>query len=381
MKLKQIPEDFKVDELYDLEELKKKESESKTDNYFYFKLYKRDYTVNRAVEQIAKTFNVRIRDIHFAGTKDRQAVTTQLISIKRPRKTWEEDLKYFNNKNPDIKLDFLGKFPARLNLGDNKGNKFEITLRDLTEGEISKLKNNFKEAKEKGVLNFFDSQRFGFRGKNIVIGKYLLRGDFKKAFLNILTAFPDNPKEEHEKFVNYLENNFNEIIDSNDWNEALKLCPEWLRQEREMIEWVQKFKNDFLGAINLIQKKIRTMYVGSYQSYIFNESIKYLKSIKKLDKYKEIPLIASDTKIPEELKDFTLGLLSKDGLNLESFNMPSSPTIKPKEVLRKTFVEVKDLNVLSEDEDELNSNKKKVVLSFSLGPGSYATNVVKVLFE
>ena len=381
MKLKQIPEDFKVDEIYDLEKLKKKESESKADNYFYFKLYKRDYTVNRAVEQIAKTFNVRIRDIHFAGTKDRQAVTTQLISIKRPRKTLEEDLKYFNNKNPDIKLEFIGKFPARLNLGDNLGNKFEITLRDLTEKDVLKIKEKIKLSKSRGILNLFGPQRFGFQRNNITVGKYLLRGDFEKAFFHILTAIPEDAKEEHKNFVDYLNNNWKKIIESNDWSETLKIIPEWLRQERQMIEWVQKYKNDFLGAINLIHKKIRTMYVNSYQSYIFNETIKYLDSINKLENYPMLPLVASETKLSKDWGDFVQGLLSKDGLNLNYFEMKSSPTIKPKEVMRKVYLDVSELKLICVENDELNLGKQKVVIGFSLESGNYATTVMDWLCE
>ena len=383
MKLKQIPEDFKVDELYDLEELKKKENESKSgeDGFFYFKLWKRDYTVNRAVEQICKVFKLQIRDVHFAGTKDRVAVTTQLISMRRLRHTWEEDLEYFNNKNPDIKLEFIGKFPARLNLGDNLGNKFTIVVRDLSIEEIEEMKVRFEKVKVQGVPNFFDSQRFGFRGSNVVVGKYLLRANFEKAFFTIITTIPDfNVKEEHMKFVNYLKENWSELIETNDWSEVLKICPEWLRTERMLIERVAKFKNDFLGAISLIPKKIRTLYVNSYQSYIFNETIKYLDSIGKLKDYKELPLVAAETKLTGDWGDFVQGLLSKDGLNLTYFEMNSSPTIRPREVIRDTLVEVKDLEFLDEEEDELNSGKKKITLEFSLGSGSYATNVVKVLF-
>jgi tRNA(Glu) U13 pseudouridine synthase TruD len=99
-----------------------------------------------------------------------------------------------------------------------------------------------------------------------------------------------------------------------------------------------------------------------------------------LEQYPELPLVASETKLSGDWGSFVQDLLSKDGLNLSYFEVPSTPTLRPREVMRKTFVEVKDLEILSEVEDELNSNKKKVTLSFSLGPGSYATNVVKVLF-
>lgn len=379
MKLKQVPEDFIVEELYDLDKYKLKEDESSS--FKYFKLWKRDYTVNRAIEQICRTFKVSMRDVHFAGTKDRVAVTTQLISMRRLRKNWQEDLNYFNNKNPDIKLEYLGDFPARLNLGDNLGNKFIIVVRDLTEAEIEVMKHNFNKIKNEGVLNLFDSQRFGFSNTNQIVGKYFLRGNFEKALFTILTAIPEeNQKEVHLKFIAYLAENWKEILEKNDWVQTMKICPEWLRTEKEMMEWLSKYRNDFLGAMNILPKKIRTLYVGSYQSYLFNETIKYLDSIGKLEQYPELPLVAAETALKDDWGEFVCDLLSRDGLNLDYFEMKSSPTIKPREVMRKTKIHIENLEILEEGIDELNSEKKKIILSFCLGPGSYATNVVKELF-
>jgi tRNA pseudouridine13 synthase len=383
MKLKQIPEDFQVDELYDLEIYKNKENESETGKlrFKYFELWKRDYTVQRALEHVCKVFKLQARDVHFAGTKDRVAVTTQLISMRRLRHNWEEDLEYFNNKNPDIKLKFIGEFPSRLNLGDNLGNKFKITVRDLENKDIEEMQKNIENIREHGVPNYFDSQRFGFSGKNPIIGKYFLRGDFKKAFFHVLTAAPEDIKEEHKIFVDYLTENYESILESNDWSKVLELLPEWLRLERRLIEWVAKWKNDFLGAMGLIHKKIRTMYVNSYQSYLFNETIKYLKSIGSLEKYKELPLVAFGSDLNNEWGLYVQQLLSKDGLNLEYFKMPRSPTLQPKEVLRNVHIPVNNLQVSEVEEDDLNEGKKKVTVTFELGSGSYATNAIKVLFN
>lgn len=378
MILKEKPEDFRVDEIYDLEALGEKKNESETGKlrFKYFKLWKRDYTVQRAIEQICRTFKIQIRDVHFAGTKDRVAVTTQLISMRRLRHSWKEDLEYFNNKNPDIKLEYIGDFPCRLNLGDNLGNHFSIVVRELNSEDFENLDKNLDKIKSRGVRNFFDSQRFGFGGRNPVIGKYLLRSDFKKAFFSIITAIPDdNQKEEHLKFVDYIEENFNSIVESNDWSEALRICPEWLRPERKLMEYVQKYKNDFLGAISLLPKKIRTLYVNSYQSYLFNETIKYLDSLNLLENYEELPLIASESELKDDWGEFVRSLMSRDGLNLDYFKMQSAPTLRPKEVLRKVFIPVQNLEV------DKNEDEGVAKISFDLGSGSYATNVIKELFS
>lgn len=380
MLLKQIPEDFRVDELYDLEKLKGKESESEENRFFYFILTKKNYTVQRAIEHVCRTFKIQIRDVHFAGTKDRQAVTTQLISMRKLRKTWEDDVKHFNEVQKDLSLEFVGKFPARLNLGDNIGNKFTIVVRDLEDSEIEKARGKVVDIQKNGALNFFDSQRFGYGGANIKIGKYMLRGDFEKALFHILTAEPTNVRTEQKAFIEYLKENWKYIVENNDWSKALELIPDRMNYEIRMMEFVQKYKNDFLGAISLLNKKVRTMYVYSYQSYLFNEIIKYLDSTGELKNYQKLPLLAAESSLDAPWGSYAQQLMSKDGVNLSYFALPRSPTLRPREIMRPVYTPVNDLEFSEAENDELNEGKKKVVISFSLGSGSYATNVVKQLF-
>jgi len=105
MIIKEQPEDFFVEEICDINEIKKKD-EGKDAHYFY--LTKRDYTQMKALEQIARVFRVSRKQIHFAGTKDRRAVTKQLISIQHINKrSFEENVTYFNSLTDDLQLEFL----------------------------------------------------------------------------------------------------------------------------------------------------------------------------------------------------------------------------------------------------------------------------------
>jgi tRNA pseudouridine13 synthase len=377
MKLKQIPEDFQVEEIYDLDKLKEKDLEKENLNFYYFKLTKKDYTLNRVIEFICKIFKVQIRDIHFSGTKDRNAITTQIISIKKLRKNWEEDVKYFNEKFEDLNLEFLGLFPSRLNLGDNLGNKFMITVRDLTDLEIKKTKEEFKSLKEKGVLNYFDSQRFGYAQNNHLVGIHLIKKEFDKAFFEIILSCPPDPKPEMIEFINYIKKNINNL----DLNKAIFICPDWLRNEKKMIEYIAKYKNDYLGAISLLPKKLRTMFINAYQSYLFNEMIFQLNHRGKLDNYSELPLISFDSQLDNGWGEIILKILKKDEISLEDFRMSSSPTLQPKEVMRKVRIPIKNFQISEENKDELNKGKKKMILDFMLEKGAYATNVIKCLFQ
>ena len=118
-KIKQLPEDFIVEEV----------SNIKIQNdgiYTYFSLKKKDYTTNKAIAQIANSLNIEPKRFSFAGLKDKQAITTQICSVKGISK---EQLEKIQLK--DIELKYLGKGPTPISMGDLEGNNFTITVRNL----------------------------------------------------------------------------------------------------------------------------------------------------------------------------------------------------------------------------------------------------------
>ena len=74
-KIKQMPEDFIVNEIF------KPELQANGD-YIYIKLTKKNYNTIDALKSIGKTINLPLKNLGFAGAKDRTAVTSQIISIK-----------------------------------------------------------------------------------------------------------------------------------------------------------------------------------------------------------------------------------------------------------------------------------------------------------
>lgn len=209
-KLKQLPEDFIVKEISNL----------KFDNsgkYSYYKLTKRGYTTQRAIEAISRIFRIRRKYINFAGNKDKDALTEQFISISLgPKK---------NLEIKDLKLEYLGNGTERLNLGTHEKNEFEITTRNISE----------KPKIPKQFPNYFDDQRFGINKNNHLVGKFILEGNFK---------------------------------------EACALLP-------ETEPYLKKFPNDFIGALNTIPKRIVWLFCHAYQSYLWNvEADKYLRTFK-----------------------------------------------------------------------------------------------------
>jgi tRNA pseudouridine13 synthase len=200
MKLKTVPEDFKVKELMNLD--------LSEGEYSYFLLKKKGWNTIDVVRIIAQNIGVNERDIGVAGFKDKEAVTEQVISI------WRANLNHVKAlKLHDITLEYLGKGPRRINLGELKGNLFEIVVKDVEK----------KELVNKEVLNLFDEQRFGIDGKNKTIGKALLKKDLKNVVELLGYEIKDN------QYVNFLRTLSRRILrfylsayQSFLWNEVVK---------------------------------------------------------------------------------------------------------------------------------------------------------------
>lgn len=383
MKIKQIFKDFIVNEIYDLETLKLKD-EGKDKPYHYFILKKTNYAQIRAIEKVASVFSTSSKLLHFAGTKDKAGITTQLISVYGINpKTFKENINFFNQNVEDLELEYIGEFKARLNLGDNLGNQFIITVRDLEKSQIEYAKNKIEILQKEGVLNYFDEQRFGYAGNTHIVGKFVLQNEIEKAYFEILTSMPSEPKENLINFINFIKENWQEIKSQNVEiiDKAIELIPIYLRDEKRGLEHLKKHKNDFPGAFKKIHKKIRTLYINAYQSYLFNETIKELKQKNLIDKYNELELINKDTPLDSNIKDLIKNLLEKDNLSQENFTLKSMPELNIRPAKRETKIKVNNLKIIEENIDELNENKFKIIVSFSLQSGAYATNVVKQLFE
>ena len=330
--LKQIPEDFVVTEISNVKILGQ-------GKYLYLNLKKTNRNTLDCVKEIAKQLNLKEKDVGFAGSKDKNAVTTQLVSVLGVSKEKISKIKIDN-----CELSILGSGNKPISLGDLEGNSFEITIRDLEEVNINKT--NF-------VANYFDEQRFSVH--NVDIGRHLVKKEFKEA----VKLMDDSRADEH----------------------------------------LEKHHNDFIGAMKKLPKRLLMMYVHAYQSYLWNETLaEYLRknskvvtevayslghfvfTDKKLDL--KIPLIGfNDTLVTPETKEIIEQIMKKENLHFSDFVIKQIPELSMEGDLRNAFVDITDLKIGVTEEDELNINKKKVKVLFSLGKGSYATMVVRKLIS
>jgi tRNA pseudouridine13 synthase len=378
-KLKQLPEDFVVKEIISkeieknvsLDKNKNKEqnkdqnkSPNKNQNkYLYFKLYKKSWNTLTIIQKIAQALNINSKDFGFAGSKDKNAVTEQLCSVKCTGKLKSKNAKEIleNIKFLGVKIEVIGYANEPINLGNLEGNEFEIIIRNLEKNDdVISSKNYF--------VNYFDEQRFS--KNNVAIGRYLIKKKFKKAL---------------------------ELIDNHESNY-------YLEQEIN--------KNDFVGALKKIPKKLLLMFVHAYQSYLWNEIVaKHLKLELGLENIKEIDYkIGEDNngklivplrkdsfesfapiKIPllgflygfedyeESIQGIVEDIMGDEDLEFSDFVIKQIPFLSAEGAVRNVVEKITGLNINQLENDELNEDKYKIKIAFSLNKGNYATMVVKQL--
>lgn len=345
-KIKQIPEDFIVKEINDVKF-------SDNGRYSYFILKKKNYNTMMAVKAIARRLGINEKNIGFAGNKDKNAVTEQAISIKNGDKSIEDiEIK-------DIELKFLGKGNEEIYLGGLKGNEFTITIRNLTK---KGTKNIEEKAKNNEIFmpNYFGQQRLS--NNNSLIGKSIITGDFKEAIGLILKSNSDCSEK-----INYH---------------------------------LSKQKNDFVGALKIIQFRLLKLYVHSYQSFLFNKTLEQFikltkiseknhnkeminnKKIKNNENKKllineKIPIIGFATEINNKnIEKMINKILDKEKINVRDFIIRAIPDLSAEGDERSAFLKINDFKIISAEKDELNKNKEKITVKFFLPKGSYATVLI-----
>lgn len=178
--LKRVPTDFLVREnvVVDL-------VDEQAATHQYALLRKCGYTTMEAVRLLADRLELSARDITYAGLKDEDGVTEQLIAFPAgnlpARRAWRDAERW-------LELVPYGFGDTPLEIGRLEGNGFRVILRDLSPAEAAAL----SAARKINLLflNFYDTQRFGVPGGpklTHVLGGALLDEDWDTA-LSVLIA-------------------------------------------------------------------------------------------------------------------------------------------------------------------------------------------------
>ncbi|QSA95868.1 tRNA pseudouridine(13) synthase TruD [Methylococcus sp. EFPC2] len=166
--IKQVPEDFFVDEILGFEPCGEGE-------HVFLKIEKRGENTDYLARQLAKYAGLPARDVSYAGLKDRHSRTVQWFSAHIPGKR-EVDWTGFNSDTVSVLA--AVRHNRKLKKGALKGNRFEITVRELA-GDTDLLEERLARIKDCGLPNYFGPQRFGHEGRNIEKATALFAGELK----------------------------------------------------------------------------------------------------------------------------------------------------------------------------------------------------------
>ncbi len=255
-RLREQPEDFVVEEISELP------SPEKKGPYLICRLTKKNWDQQRAIKEIANRLGCSHQRIGFAGTKDKRAITTQLISIYKGEADAISALHI-----PDLTIVPVGNSEQQISLGHLQGNRFHIALHEyqLPDPEISS--DDILQGLCEGIPNYFGYQRFGVqRPVTHLTGLDILRGDYEKAVLTFVSTPSDGDGEEAAKGRQFYQ-------ETRDAKEALHHIPIRLSLERALLHHLVSKPGDYAGAFHTFPRTLRSMFVSAVQSWLFNRAL------------------------------------------------------------------------------------------------------------
>jgi tRNA pseudouridine13 synthase len=401
-KLRKDPEDFVVEEISDFPE------KDENGRYTIAKVTSINWEMNRLVRQLAKSLRISRNKIGFAGTKDKRAVTTQLMSFEAPI----ENVTSLYIHQVAITDAYRARKP--ITIGDLIGNFFKIRIRECLyhDEELAKILKETLTILERsgGFPNFFGIQRFGaIRPITHHVGKYIIKRDFERAVMTYVANPTDYESEEVREARQNLE-------ETRDFETALRVFPKKLLFERTVISHLVKHPEDYAGAIRSLPGNLQMMFVHAYQSYLFNKILSErirrefplnrptvgdiilpadAKGLPDHDHYvlvTEENIDLAEKRVAED-KAFVSGVLfgsesefaegemgaiereiiENEGITKKDFVVPELPQCSSRGSRRELLARMKNLTYFVENDE--------VLISFSLDRGCYATALLREIMK
>jgi len=131
---------------------------------------KRGANTKWVAKQIAARAGVRVRDVGFAGLKDRHAVTEQAFTVTDRKNTPESWLEF---SGEGFQVIAAARQLRKLRRGAHRGNDFEIVVRNV-DVDPAALEARLLRIAQQGVPNYFGEQRFGRNDGNLAIAEQWL---------------------------------------------------------------------------------------------------------------------------------------------------------------------------------------------------------------
>lgn len=381
MKLKYRPEDFQVEELT---------SFAPSEGPFaLYRLTKRSLGTPEAVDVVLRQWRIPRARLSYGGLKDRHAVTTQFLTIRRgPGK----DL-----KRPDVELVYVGQADRPFTPAEIAGNRFVVVLRDLSRAEADRARKALESVRRDGLPNYFDEQRFGSVGES---GEFIARawcaGDYERALWLALADPHEHDRSQEKKEKRILREHWS------DWGRCKSLLSRSHR--RSVVTYLVDHPHDFRGAFARVRQDLRSLYLSAFQSFLWNRILaELLRETCRPGQFDNVRIGVDDVPFYRSLSDEQRNDVSETTLPLPSARqrLEKGPLKALSDrVLGDLGLTLRELRIKSPrdsffsrgtraavvfperldfhtDRDEHHRGSSKLVLRFDLPRGSYATILVK----
>jgi tRNA pseudouridine13 synthase len=383
MKLKQQPEDFRVEEVTAVAPAERGE-------FALYRLDKIGWTTPDALSEVCRRWKFDWRAVSHGGLKDRHAVTSQHVTIRKgPNRNLSLDR---------ITLSYLGRCDAPFTSAAISANRFAVTLRGLSDSALSLTLAALEQVSVVGVPNYFDDQRFGsVGGEGEFIGKEMVFGRFERALWLALAAPYEFDRADAKREKAILRDNWGK------WAECRRKLPPG--DARRTVEYLVARATDFRGAIARLRPELQGLYLAAYQSHVWNTILaEWLRRNVPPADLGAVELKLGRVPVPIRVPEGVRPAWEILSLPLPSARLKPDPdaawAVIVDDVLRAEGLTLREMQVkgmhkpffskgdraacvrpasLSHDAatDELNAGGKKLTLRFELPRGSYATMVVK----
>lgn len=396
-RLKTVAEDFIVTEISDRPQPKD------GGRFTIADVTSKNWETNRLVRLLARSMNISRERIGFAGTKDKRAVTTQLMSFECPPETLDK-VDYKDLSFGNVYTSYRG-----IKIGDLIGNSFSITVRDCRAGkdEIPAIVSETMDSINGigGFPNYFGVQRFGAsRPITHLVGEKIVRGDLKGAVDVYLTQESKNDGSEM--------NGIRRRLATEDYSSVIGDMPKTMGFEKTMVAHLIERPEDYVGAIAEMPTNLQMMFTHAYQSYLFNlmlsermehglplnapvigdmvipldanrnpmhdnpilateRNIDLVSKQVRLGKaYVSITLFGTDSVLAEgEMGEIERRIIEREKIEEKDFMVPGLPRCTSKGTRREIVCPIKDLSCDFKDDS--------YSVSFSLPKGNYATCLMR----
>ncbi len=256
-RLKKEPQDFIVREVAD------EHPHSDNGRFTIADVTTTNWETNRLIRLLSRSMHISREKVGFAGTKDKRAVTTQRMSFEcDPSKLELVDLQ-------DIEFSNVFRSDVPVKMGDLKGNRFVINVRDVetspeeTKDIVSAVTDEVMA--EGGFPNYYGVQRFGIsRPVTHLVGERLVRGDLRGAVETYLFY----PSLYEEDIVRQTREELRKC--DGDYSKIDLLLPKIMGFEQTLVDYLRQNPGDYKGAIESMPSNLQMMFTHAYQSYLYN---------------------------------------------------------------------------------------------------------------